>query len=108
MSKNNEEIEKYRNNEIVKKLNLTDSEFRKYISTIKQMVDSENSTGYATELVRINGKLELKTVVKEKIARYLKIKNNYLIKTFSDKDLEISLTKDYFSKVDPSKAKLLN
>jgi hypothetical protein len=106
--KTNSELEKYRNNDIVKKLNLTDSEFRKYIFIIKQMIDADPSSDYISELTRINGKLEVRTIIAEKTVRRLRIKNNYLIRSFSDMDLEVSLTKEYFSKVDATKAKLLD
>jgi hypothetical protein len=102
------EIEKYKNNEIIKKLNLTENEFRKYILVIKQMVDSNNVNGYIPELIRINGKLEVRTTIKESVAKHLRILNNYLIRTFPDENLSITLSRDYFSKVDPSKAKILN
>lgn len=102
------EIEKYKNNEVIKKLNLTDSEFRRHLFVIKQMVEENNNNGYSLELVRINGKLEVKTNIKESVARHLRVMNNYLIRTFPNEDLQITLSRDYFSKVDPSKAKILN
>lgn len=106
--KQNDEFKKYRNSEIIKRLNLTDAEFRKYIYVIKQMVESNNINGYFPELVRINGKLEVKTTIKENIARRLRVRSNYLIKTFPDENLDITLSKEYFNKVDPTKAKVLN
>jgi hypothetical protein len=103
-----EELKKYKTNEIIQKLNLSDVEFRKYLYVIKQMIDKPNESDYLTELVRINGRLEVKTIIKEHIVRHLRIRNNYLIKTFPDQDLKITLTKEYFTKVDPSKARILN
>ena len=44
----------------------------------------------------------------ENVARHLRIRNNYLIKTFPNEDLKIALSKEYFSMVDPTKAKILN
>jgi hypothetical protein len=106
--KTNIDLNKYRNNEIIKKLNLTDSEFRKYIFIIKQMVDQDDVSEFTTELIRVNDRLEIKTTIKHDVAQKLRIKNNYLIRSFADSELNITLTKDFFPTVDPSKAKILN
>jgi DNA replication protein DnaC len=106
LSSDDEEIKKYLQHSLITPLHLTPSEFCQNASVIKKMVDDPNSS---IKLIRDEkGNLKLKVVHDEKLLQIENIRKKYLIRNFSDEYLNIMLNNHFFSKVDPTKAQLLN
>jgi DNA replication protein DnaC len=92
-----QELKKYRNHPLIKDLQLTDQEFKRYLGVIVHMVkereeNQDDSLFYFTQLVR-NEKGELQTVSmpNEKNYDLLQIKNHYLIRHFPNSELNVLL-----------------
>jgi primosomal protein DnaI len=110
---------KYLNSPLVKPLNLTSDELRKFAPIIKQMVDEDekcrslsdvcsNPTNHHIALIRINDELEVVSIPCEKMERIVRIKPKYLIRNFANNLLNVKIDSTFFKKVDPTKEKLLN
>jgi primosomal protein DnaI len=110
---------KYINSPLVKPLNLSDEELRRYASVIKRMVDDDekcrslsdacaNNTNYHISLVRNNGEIEVVSIPCEKMERIVRIKPKYLIRNFANNLLNVKIDSTFFKTVDPTKQKLLN
>lgn len=106
-----QEIEKYKNHELVSPLNLTDEEFNTHFSGIKRMVDEQeacnelidhciNSSNHHMILVRDeDNELKYKSVYCKKMERIQNVRffaKNYLYYSFANNYLDLSLTKKYF------------
>jgi chromosomal replication initiation ATPase DnaA len=117
---NQTDINKYRNHPLIKTLNITDIEFKKFGSLIKRIVDEEtqclanpdrcfSNKNQHLRLIRgQNGKLHPIIVPCEKTLQLAIIREKYLIRSFPDSFLNVHLSPTFFKKNDPSKIAILN
>jgi DNA replication protein DnaC len=112
-----QELDKFRHHPLIKDLQLTDQEYKRYFGAIVYMIkEREQSTNknnepffYYTQLIRNkNGKLEVVSIPNEKTYALLQIKNHYLIRNFPESKLSVLLNIESIGKeVDETKKAVL-
>ncbi|GHU49441.1 primosomal protein DnaI [Bacilli bacterium] len=115
------DFEYYKNHELITKLNLTESEFNKNASRIKEYVDEhDNCIKIPNKCINDNefhillyrdkktNEIKEKAEICPKLKHIVNSKNNYIYRTFDDKQLKILINKDYFgTKSSSSKCNLV-